>query len=109
MSLSTRHNNTAGMPSVSLRQCGAMLKPGGRSLHIVPTPVKMVGCLLSRRHRLVFGNPTTLTLAGVAGPAGRGILVAEIGRIVPLSDAISAVVALETTGSPKGKLVIVTA
>jgi NADPH:quinone reductase-like Zn-dependent oxidoreductase len=97
--------DTAG--ALSLSQCGAMLKRGGMSLHIVPTFAKLIGCLLPSRHHLVFGNPTPQSLAGVAEAAEQGKLVPAIGRIVPLSEAISAVVELERTGSPKGKLVIV--
>ncbi len=95
--------------ALSLSQCGAMLKRGGMSLHIVPTPAKLIGCLLPSRHHLVFGNPTPQSLAGVAEAAEQGKLVPAIGRIAPLSEAISAVVELERTGSPKGKLVIVPA
>ena len=76
------------------------------SLHIVPTAAKLIGCLLSRRHHLVFGNPTLESLAGIAEAAEQGKLVPAIGRVVPLSEAISAIVELERTGSPKGKLVI---
>ena len=99
--------DTAG--ALSLRQCGAMLKSGGMSLHIVPTFAKLIGCLLPSRHYLVFGNPTPQCWAGITEAAERGKLVPAIGRIVPLSEAISAVVELERTGSPKGKLVIVPA
>jgi len=99
--------DTAG--ALSLSQCGAMLKRGGMSLHIVPTFAKLIGCLLPSRHHLVFGNPTPQSLAGVAEAAEQGKLVPAIGRIVPLSEAISAVVELESTGSLKGKLVIVPA
>ncbi len=99
--------DTAG--ALSLSQCGAMLKRSGMSLHIVPTPAKLIGCLLPSRHHLVFGNPTPQSLAGIAEAAEQGKLVPAIGRIVPLSEAISAVVELERTGSPKGKLVIVPA
>ena len=95
--------------ALSLSQCGAMLKRRGMSLHIVPTPAKLIGCLLPSRHHLVFGNPTPQSLAGIAEAAERGKLVPAIGRIAPLSEAISTVVELERTGSPKGKLVIVPA
>jgi len=96
--------DTAG--ALSLSQCGAMLKRGGMSLHIVPTFAKLMGCLLPSRHHLVFGNPTPQALASIAEAAERGELVPAIGRVVPLSEAISAVVELEKTGLPKGKLVI---
>ena len=88
--------DTAG--KLSLSQCGGMLKRGGQSLHIVPTFAKMIGSLFSPRHRLVFGNPTPESLASIAE---------AIGRIVPLSEAIPALVELEMTGLPKGKLVVV--
>lgn len=99
--------DTAG--ALSLSQCGAMLKRGGMSLHIVPTFAKLIGCLLPSRHHLVFGNPTLQSLAAIAEAAEQGKLVPAVGRIVPLSEAISAVVELEKTGLPKGKLVIVPA
>jgi len=92
--------------ALSLSQCGAMLKRPGMSLHIVPTPAKLFGCLLPSRHHLVFGNPTPQSISGVAEALDRGQLVPAIGRIVPLCEAISAVVELERTGFPKGKLVI---
>jgi len=97
--------DTAG--SLSQSQCSAMLKRHGLSLHIVPTIAKMIGCLPPSRHHLVFGNPTPQSLAGITDAAEQGKLVPAIGRIVPLSQAISAVLELETTGLPKGKLVIV--
>ena len=84
-----------------------MLKRRGISLHIVPTSAKLIDCLLPSRHHLVFGNPTPQSMAGVAEALERGQLVPAIGRIVPLSEAISAVVELERTGSLKGKLLIV--
>ena len=95
--------------ALSLRQCAAMLKPGGMSLHIVPTFAKFIGCLPPSRHHIVFGNPTLPSMAGVAEAMERGELVAAIGRVAPLSEAIPALVELERTGSPKGKLVIVPA
>lgn len=93
--------------ALSLSQCSAMLKRRGMSLHIVPTPAKMIGCLLPSRHHLVFANPNPQALSGITEAAERGKLVPAIGRVVPLSEAIAAVVELEKTGLPKGKLVIV--
>ncbi len=97
--------DTAGV--LSLGQCSAMLKRRGMSLHIVPTPIKMLCSLLPTRHHVVFGNPTPQTMAGIAEAVERGQLAPAIGRVVPLSEAIPAIVELEATGSPKGKLVIV--
>ncbi len=97
--------DTAGV--LSLRQCGEMLKRRGLSLHIVPTPAKMIGCLLSSRHHIVFGNPTPECMEGISEAVEQGKLVPSIGRVVSLSEAIPAIVDLETTGLPKGKLVIV--
>ena len=96
--------DTAG--ALSLSQCGAMLKRRGMSLHIVPTAAKLIGCLLPSRHHLVFGDPNPQCMAGIAEAIEGGQLVAAIGRTVPLSEAISAIIELERTGFPKGKLVI---
>ena len=97
--------DTAG--TLSLHQCGAMLKSNGMTLHIVPNFAKWIGSLVSRRHHVVFGNPTPQSLAGITEAAERGILVPLIGRTVPLSKAMPSLAELERTGSPKGKLVIV--
>lgn len=94
---------------LSLGDCSAMLKSGGTSLHIVPTAAKMIGSLLSSRHHVLFGTPTPDCLAGVTAAAADGTLVPQIARIAPLSEAIAAIVELEKTGQPKGKLVIVPA
>ena len=91
--------DTAG--ALSLTQCGAMLKRRGMSLHIVPTPAKMIGCLLPSRYHLVFGNPTPECLAGIAEAAERGKLVPAIGRTALLSEVVSAIVELEMTGLPR--------
>ncbi|MEJ0064995.1 MAG: NADP-dependent oxidoreductase [Caulobacteraceae bacterium] len=92
---------------LSLGECDAMLKRGGVSLHIVPTAGKVLGSLLSSRHHVLFGNPTQDCIEGVSKAAADGQLVPAIGRVAPLSEAISAIVDLEQTGAPKGKLVIV--
>jgi NADPH:quinone reductase-like Zn-dependent oxidoreductase len=97
--------DTAGV--LSLSQCGAMLKRRGMSLHIVPTPAKLIGCLLPSRHHLVFGNPTPQCMAGITEAVEQGKLAPTIGRTVPLSEAIPAIIELEKTSLPPGKLVVI--
>ena len=92
--------------ALSLSQCGAMLKRGGVALHLVPTPLKMIWSMLSSRHQTIFAKVTPQSLGGIVEAVEQGKLAPTIGRTVPLSEAIPALVELETTGLPKGKLVI---
>ena len=92
---------------LSFGACGTMLKRGGVALHVVPTPLKFLRSLLSSHHKVVIANVKAETMAGVAGAIAAGKITPEIGRVVPLSEAIPAINQLEATGSPKGKLVIV--
>lgn len=88
--------DTAG--ALSLSQWGAMLKRvSGMSLHIVPTPAKLIRSLFSSRHHVVFGNPTPKSLAVVAEAAGRGPSRAGNRTRRALSEAISAITELERT------------
>ena len=91
----------------SIRQCGAMLKRGGVALHNVPKPWNMLWSLLSPRHKIVFAQLTPPSMAGISEAAAQGKLPPKIGRTVGLSEAIPALVELEKTGLPKGKLIIV--
>ena len=93
--------------ALSLSECGAMLKRGGVALHIVPTPLKMIWSLLSSRHQIVFGKVTPQSLRGIAEAVEQGKLAPTIGRTVPLSEAIPALLELEKTSLPPGKLVVV--
>jgi NADPH:quinone reductase-like Zn-dependent oxidoreductase len=96
--------DTAG--ALSLSQCDTMLRRGGKALHIVITPAKAVRSSMSSRHEIVFGTATPEGMAGIAKAAASGELAPKIARTVPLSEAIPALITLETAGSPKGKLVI---
>ena len=91
----------------SIRQCGAMLKRGGVALHNVPKLWNMFWSLLSPRHKIVFAQLTPEFMAGISAAAAQGKLPPKIGRTVGLSEAILALVELEKTGLPKGKLIIV--
>ena len=93
--------------ALSLSQCGAMLKRGGVALHIVPTPLKMIWSMLSSRHQTVFAQLTPQSMDGIVEAAEQGKLAPTIGRTVPLSEAIPAIIELEKTSLPRGKLMII--
>ena len=95
--------------SLSLGQCGAMLKRGGVAQHCVPTPLKMVWSMLSSRHQTVFSHLTPQSMDAFVEAAEQGKVTPAIGRTMPLSEAIPAIIDLEKTGSPRGKLVVVPA
>ena len=95
--------------SLSLSQCNAILKRGGVAVHVSLTPRKLIASLFSLRHKLASGTPTPQRMAGVTEAAEQGKLVPKIGRIVLLSEAIPALTELETSGTPKGKLMIIPA
>ena len=96
--------DTAG--TLSLGQCSSMLKRGGGSVPVVFAPRKLIAYLLSSRRKVVSGNPTPQRMKGITEAAEQGKLIPKIGRVVPLSEAIPALIELETVGTPKGKLVI---
>lgn len=100
--------DTAG--TLPLRTARTLLRPGGRIVDIVPTPAKFaLGALPGPFHVLMAkANPEDLD--ELAQAAARGELQLPIGRSVPLTEAIEALTALETSHTPKGgKLVITTA
>lgn len=97
--------DTAG--GLSARECASMLKPGGLAVHAAPTPAILALALVSPRHAIASGRPLPTRMTGIAKAAERGCLAPKIARVVPLAEAIAAITELETTGNPKGKLVIV--
>jgi|SRR5580658_7261814 len=97
--------DTAG--GLSASECASMLKPRGIAVHAAPTPGTLALCLVSPRHAIGSGNPNPKRMAGIADAAERGLIAPKVARVAPLSEAIAALTELETTGQPKGKLVIV--
>ncbi len=93
--------------SLTASQCGAMLKRRGLALNTVPTPLKLLLSILPTRHKAVFAKVTPQILAGIAEAVEQGKISPSIGRIVPLSDAIPAIIELEETGLQAGKLVVI--
>lgn len=93
--------------SLSLAQSAAMLMRGGTAVHVSFPLRTVLASLTSGRHAIAQGSPSPAHMNGIAEAARRGALAQKIGRVVPLGDAIEAITELETTGTPKGKLVIV--
>ncbi|HWE98604.1 MAG TPA: NADP-dependent oxidoreductase [Caulobacteraceae bacterium] len=96
--------DTAG--GLTVRQCEAMLKPGGVAVHAVPSAAVALAMVLSRRHALASGNPDPRRMAGLTVAADEGWLAPKIARTVALAEAIPALVELEA-GRLKGRVVIV--
>gem|GEM_PF-2028667 len=93
--------------SLLLSQCGAILKSGGLAQYLVPTLLKVNWSRLSPRHQTVFAQMTPQTMAGIVEAVERGKLAPSIARTVPLSEAIPAIIELEKTGLPPGRLLVV--
>jgi len=92
--------------SLSPREGATMLKPGGLVLDIVPTPLKMIRSLFSSRFKTVMSQMTPQIMAGITAGVEQGQITPAIGRTVPLSEVIPALIELEHTRSPLGKLVV---
>jgi NADPH:quinone reductase-like Zn-dependent oxidoreductase len=92
--------------SLSPREGAMMLKPGGVVLDIVPTPLKMIRSLFSSRFQTVMSQMTPQIMAGITAGVEQGQITPAIGRTVPLSEVIPALIELEHTRSPLGKLVV---
>ena len=92
--------------SLTISQCNDMLRKGGVALHIVPTPLKMIYGVINQRHKIIFAHLTPESMAEVSAAVEQGKITPQIGKVVPLSDAIYAIVDFEKNGLSGGKLVI---
>jgi len=92
--------------SLSPREGAMMLKPGGLVLDIVPTPLKMIRSMFSSQFQTVISQVTPQIMAGITVGVEQGQITPAIGRTVPLSEVIPALMELEHTRSPLGKLVV---
>jgi NADPH:quinone reductase-like Zn-dependent oxidoreductase len=98
--------DTAGTLSASAAR--TLLRPGGRIIDIVPSPVKFARSVLPGPYRVMIGRPSPTDLDAVADMAAQGPLRIPIAREVPLGDAIPALTELERHGTPKGGKLIIT-
>jgi NADPH:quinone reductase-like Zn-dependent oxidoreductase len=93
--------------SLSPQQCNLLMKRKGMAFYVTNPFGNMVRFLFSSRHHAVIARHTPQTMPDLTSAAAQGKLVAKIGRTVSLSEAIPALIELETTGRPKGKLIVV--
>lgn len=92
--------------TLSIPQAKTLLRPGGRFLDLSGSMSKMMRGIFTRGYQMVMASHTTTKLNQLATLAVDGTLSMSVGDVVQLKDAITAISRLETTGLPKGKLVI---
>lgn len=83
-----------------------LLRSGGVFLDINPTPGKFVRAIFSRKLKPIVCTARADVLDGIAEAAERGKLRLPIGEIVPLSDAIRIITALESGHKANGKVLV---
>ena len=93
--------------ALSRPQCDVLLKRKGKAFYVTNPLGNMVRFLFSSRHHAVIARDSPHTMPDLTGAAAQGKLMAKIGRTVSLSEAIPALVELETTARPKGKLIVI--
>jgi NADPH:quinone reductase-like Zn-dependent oxidoreductase len=99
--------DTPGLLSAAAAR--TLLKPGGRIIDIVPSPVKFARSALPGPYRVMIGQPRTDDLDSVVRMAAQGRLRVPVARTVPLVDAIPVLTELERHHTPRGGKLIVTA
>ena len=93
--------------SLSAREAGRLIKPGGIIIDIVPTPAKFLRALVSRSRKVVIANPKAENLQQVVDLAAAGKLAIPTVRTLSLDQAPALLAALEQGQRLNGKAVIV--
>lgn len=83
-----------------------LLAPGGVFLDIDPTPAKFIRSIFNRRLKPIACSPRADILDGLARIAREGKLLLPVAEIVPLSEAIPLITALERGRAPGGKCLV---
>jgi NADPH:quinone reductase-like Zn-dependent oxidoreductase len=83
-----------------------MLRKGGVFLDLDPSPGKFIGALFNRRLKPVVCTPTAEMLDSLAKAARDEDFRLPIGEIVPLSEAIALITALEAGRKVRGKSLV---
>jgi hypothetical protein len=84
-----------------------LLRKGGVFLDIDPTPAKFLRSFLNRKLKPIVCCPRAEILDGLARAAGQGSLRLPVAEVVPLSDAIRLLCALEGGSKIRGKGLVV--
>lgn len=84
----------------------SMIHKDGVFLDLEPSAGKFVRALFNRKLKLVICTPRSEILDGVAGAARDGKFQLPIGEIVPLSEAIQLIAALENGHRLSGRAVV---
>lgn len=93
--------DTAGVMSTAVGL--GLLRPGGVFLDIDPTPGKFIRSIFNKRLKPIVCTPRADILDGLARAAGEGKLRLPVAKVVPLSDAIELLTALERGEKINGK------
>ena len=80
-----------------------MLRKAGVFLDLNPTPGKFIRSVFNRQLKVIVCTPTPDILDGLARAAQDGTLRLPVAEIVPLSDAIRLISALEAGRKLGGK------
>jgi NADPH:quinone reductase-like Zn-dependent oxidoreductase len=83
-----------------------MLRKSGVFLDLNPSPGKFIGAMFNRRLKPVICTPTAQMLDSLAQAARDENFRLPIGEIVPLSEAIALITALETGRKVRGKSLV---
>jgi hypothetical protein len=89
--------------SLTPRQGDALVKRGGVVIDTNPTFSKFMRSLFSRRHKFVFGSPSTKILQEIVDLAAGGKLPIPIGRTASLDEGIALICDLETVGGRRAR------
>ncbi|MGR9186225.1 NAD(P)-dependent alcohol dehydrogenase [Rhizobium leguminosarum] len=96
--------DTAG--TMKIKTGLGLLRNGGVFLDIDPTPGKFIRAIFTRRLKPIICTARADILDGLARAAGEGRLRLPVSEIVPLSDGIETLTALEHGRKSNGKVLV---
>ena len=92
--------------SLTVKEGNRLIKRGGVTIDIVPTPAKIIRVLLSRSRKFVFADVKSNNLQQVVDLAAAGKLAIPVAQTTSLADAPALLASLEQGKRSSGKAVI---